>query len=183
MTTTRPVDGEPCVPPGELVEADFTALVERYSGSVWRFAYSKLGDAHEAEDVTQETFLRAYRSLGGWRGDAALRTWVHSICRNLCIDRLRARRMRFVSLEVLAEDGLEPSVAATEARSILREALARAVTVLSDDEREAFLLVDALGFSGEDAAQICGVPATTLRSRLHRAHRKLVDELDRGDVE
>lgn len=156
----------------------FAALVQRHADSLWRLAMSRLGDAHEAEDATQETFLRAWRALDGWRGEAALRTWLHTICRNVCTDRLRRRR-EVVSLDRLREAGAEPDplLPASDGRSADRAVLGAALAVLSDDEREAFVLVDVLGFSGEDAAGVCEVPATTLRSRLHRAHRKLVTAL------
>ena len=161
------------------IDATFEQLVRSHTDVVWRFAMGMLRDAHEAEEVTQDTFVRVHRKLDTWRGDAALRTWIIAICRNLCIDRLRARRAEVISLdEVRAERaGREQATARGgdhAERTALRDLLARAAADLPDEEREAFHLVDVLGFSGTEAAEIVGVPPTTLRSRLYRAHDHLV---------
>lgn len=163
-------------------EAAFAELVSRHAPAVWRFAAGRLGDARDADEVTQDTFVRVHRSLRGWRGEASFRTWALSICRNLCTDRLRARRGRVVSLEeARARARPEPSAErGPDDRALDRISLERAVRGLSDEEREAFLLVDVLGLTGEEAARACDVPATTLRSRLGRARRKLVVALREG---
>lgn len=159
--------------------AAFEELVRRHSGSVWAMANYRLGDPGEAEDVAQDTFLRVYRSLGTFRGEASVRTWIHAICRNLCVDRLRSRHADVISLDQMQAGGSPAAGFGSdpESQAVTRAALARAVERLPDDEREAFLLVDALAFTAEEAARSCGVPATTLRSRLSRAHRKLVAQM------
>lgn len=162
-------------------ELRIEALVERHADVVWRFAVGILGDAADADEVAQDTFVRADGALDGFRGDAAPRTWLLAICRNLCIDRLRSRRPT-VSLDELHEGGFDPGGEdRIDDRVGLRALLRDGVDELPEDEREAFVLVDVLGFSGEEAAVVCEVPATTLRSRRHRAHHRLVEHVTAGD--
>lgn len=157
-------------------------LVRDHGEVVWRFATGLLGDPVEAEDVAQETFVRVHRSLEGFRGESSVRTWILSICRNACIDRLRRRRAPVVSLEALREDGHDPAPPVDDPAEghAVRALVARGLARLPSEEREAFVLVDVLGLSGVEAAETCGIPPTTLRSRLHRAHDKLVTELEKG---
>lgn len=155
----------------------FEALVAEHADVVWRFALSMVRDPADADDVSQETFLRAYRSLDGFRGESTPRTWLLSICRNLCIDHLRRNRP-VADLDTAPDTQADRDHAdAVAARALLEAGLEQ----LPDDEREAFVLVDVLGFTGTEAAEVCAVPATTLRSRRQRAHERLV-ELLTGEV-
>lgn len=155
-------------------EAAFELLVRRHADAVWRFARSSLGDGHTAEDVTQETFLKAYRNLGSFRGDAAVRTWLLTICHRTCLDLHRRRTGEVVSLD-------EARHARARAETIeLRLVIDETAAALPDDERMAFTLVDVLGHTSEDAAAVVGVPASTMRSRVGRARRRVIDAV-RGD--
>lgn len=162
---------------GRRKDAAFEALVAEHADAVWRFAMTMLRQPDDADDVTQETFVRVHSALDTFRGDAAVRTWILAICRNACLDVLRRRRPDTLPLDHLetnpAAGAADDHATAVTARTVLAEAAAE----LPDDEREAFALVDVLGYSGEEAAEICQVPATTLRSRRHRAHARLVDRL------
>ena len=150
--------------------AAFEALVRRHTDAVWRVARSMLRDDFAAEEAVQDTFLRAHRALGSFRGDAAVRTWLVSICHRVCIDRLRLKRAETVPLDEVPA----PSVSATtDDRLYLDEAVGR----LDVAERAAFLLVDVLGYTGTEAARIVGAPASTLRSRVARAREQLAAEL------
>lgn len=157
------------------------ALVEEHADAVWKFAAWMLQHREDAEDAVQETFIRAWRSLESFRGDASERTWLLAICRNVCIDRIRAKR-HGDSLDELHEHGFEPPSSAQEdpENIVDRLVLDAAVATLPRDEREAFLLVDALGMSSVEAGTVCGVPASTVRSRRHRAHQRLVAEIGGG---
>lgn len=151
-------------------EEAFAVIVRRFSRPLWSFAYGMLSNPEDAEDVVQETFLKGYRSMGRWRREASLKTYLTRIARNLCIDRLRARK----PVEPLPET--EPEGQAEE-DPVTRVALRSAVSRLGRKEREAFVLVDVVGMTGEEAAKVLKVPATTLRSRLYRAHETLMKEL------
>jgi RNA polymerase sigma-70 factor (ECF subfamily) len=153
--------------------AAFELLVRRHTDAVWRLARSSLGDAHAAEDATQETFLKAYRSLGSFRGDAAVRTWLLSICHRTCLD---VHRRAGAATQVVSLD--EARHARTRADSIeLRLTIDHTVSRLPDNERIAFTLVDMLGHSSEDAAAVVGVPASTMRSRVGRARRQVIEAI------
>lgn len=151
---------------------DFERVVAEHADVVWRFAVGMLRNPVDADDATQETFARAYVALDRFRGESSIRTWLLSICRNLCIDHVRRRREVAVGDDVQwmeAETGRDHADGVA-LRATLREEMAD----LHADEREAFVLVDVLGFPATQAAEICQVPATTLRSRRQRAHERLV---------
>lgn len=149
----------------------FELLVRRHVDALWRLARLLLGDHFAAEEAVQDAWFRAYRSLGQYRGDAPVRAWLLTICRRACLDRSRQRRAEVVSLEAVR------TRAAREDRPDLRVALGQALTRLSPEEREAFSLVDVLGYSGVEAAATAGVPPSTMRSRLARARERLADQL------
>lgn len=155
-------------------EDAFELLVRRHTENVWRLAVGLLRDPHEAEEATQDTFLKAYRALGSFRGDAAVGTWLHTICRRTCLDRLRRSSPEVVELEKVRT--AKARTGRPDDRVALREALAG----LGQDEREAFALVDALGYTSEEAARLCDVPASTMRSRVARARERLADALAEG---
>jgi len=155
--------------------AAFELLVRRHTDAVWRAARGFLRDDFAAEEVVQDTFLKAYRGLGSFRGDAAVRTWLVSICHRSCVDRSRRRQAEVVSLDHARR------LRARDDSADLRMAIEAALPALTDDERRAFVLVDVLGYSREEAAEIAGVPSSTMRSRLARARRRLVEALQEGE--
>ena len=157
---------------------DFERLVAEHADVVWRFAMSMLRNAADADDAAQETFARAYVALDDFRGASSVRTWLLSICRNLCIDHVRRRREVAVGDDVqwmATGDGQDHADGVA-----IRAALQQGLAELDADQREAFVLVDVLGFAATEAAEICQVPATTLRSRRQRAHEGLVTLLSEG---
>lgn len=149
----------------------FESLVRRHTDAVWRMARARLRDDFAAEEATQDTFLKAYRNLHTFRGESAVRTWLLSICHRTCIDRLRLKRAELVSLE-----DARP-LRSPEERPDLKVALEAAMEHLAPEEREAFQLVDVLGYSREEAAAVVGVPSSTMRSRVARARERLAREL------
>lgn len=149
-------------------------LMRRHYAAVWRIAFLSVREEAAAEELTQDTFMRAYGALAGWRGDASLRTWLGTICRRLCIDRARLRQ-----LETVAAPDLETvagSISETEALAD-RFDLRAALDQLPADDREAFLLVHHYGYSSFEAAALLGVPASTVRSRVGRAKQRLAAAL------
>lgn len=152
----------------------FEMLVRRHYAAVWRIAFLSVREEMAAEELTQDTFMRAYGALGGWRGDASLRTWLGTICRRLCIDRARLKQLETViapDLEAVAGSTSETDALAD--RFDLRAALDR----LPADDREAFLLIHHYGYSSFETATLLGVPASTVRSRAGRARERLAAAL------
>lgn len=158
-------------------ESAFELLVRRHTDAAWRMARSMLRDDFAAEEAVQDTFLKAYRNLHTFRGEAKVSTWLLSICHRACIDRLRLKRLNVVALDdVRRERGRED-------RTDLKVAVEAALAELPDDEREGFVLVEVVGHSREEAAEIVGVPASTMRSRVSRAREKLARALSDARTE
>lgn len=150
----------------------FEELVRRYQADVWRFCHHLLHQRGAAEDATQETFLRAFRSLRRYRGEAKFSTWLLSIARNCAVDELRglARRQRLGD----ALDERPPPAAPDEFAAVeVLDGLER----LPLELRECLVLIDVLGLTYRDAARALGVPEGTLKSRVHRGRLELAREL------
>jgi RNA polymerase sigma-70 factor (ECF subfamily) len=161
------VDGDP------LAAA---ALVRATQSDVWRLC-AALGDPQSADDLTQETYLRAFGALHRFEGRSTLRTWLLSIARRVCADAVRAKRRRRLSLvrddvELEALAGGEDADRVGEG-VVVSDLLAR----LDADRREAFVLTQLLGLSYAEAAEVAGCPVGTIRSRVARARGDLVDAL------
>lgn len=135
---------------------------------VWRLS-AYLGDRHRADDLTQETYLRVLRSLHGFRGESPVRPWLFSIVRRVVADDLTARQRR--RRHELADPEPEPAAAPDHQETV---ALVDLLGVLDPDRRTAFVLTQLLGYSYADAAETCGVPVGTIRSRVARARAVLI---------
>jgi RNA polymerase sigma-70 factor, ECF subfamily len=149
------------------------AFIEASQGDVWRFAAHQVGWA-EADDVTQDVFVRAWRALPSFRGDSSARTWLLAIARRACVDARRRRSRRRRLTEALIE-GRAGTAAHPDASS--SHALATLVDALDVRLREAFVLTQLLGCSYQQAAVICGTPIGTVRSRVARARDALTAQL------
>lgn len=145
----------------------FEQLVRAYQVPVWRFLRHLLADPALAEDVTQETFLRAHQRLGTFAFRSKFSTWLFAIARHAGIDALRARRRRDRTEQALPP--LPPT-----ADPSLRSEVAASVASLTPLLREAFLLVEVLGLSYREVARAIGVPVGTVKSRVFRARQQLV---------
>ena len=161
----------------------FNLLLERYQGQVYSVAFRMLGDSHLAEDVAQETFLRAYRGLARFRG-GSLKAWLLRIASNACHDLFRSRRgQRDLSLDSLMEEtgatwpSPDPSPEEEAMRGELGQEIQRGLLRLPHDQRVVLVMVDVEGMSYEEAAEALGISSGTLRSRLSRARAKLRDHL------
>jgi len=166
----------------------FEQIVRHYSGMVFSLAARLVGPA-EAEDVVQETFLRAWHSLSRFRGESSLKTWLYAIALNRArarhgtLSRLKAvftpGKTRddevFASLDGAADPALSPeeNAVVTERRRRLREA----IRALSDEFRTAVVLRDLEGLSYEEVAEVLGIPVGTVRSRLARGRALLKEKL------
>ena len=153
------------------------AAIHRSQADVWRLAAHLVG-REDADDVTQEVFLRAYRSLPGFRADSSARTWLLSIARRTCADVIRrTRRRRRVQDRVLREPA-DTHVAADDGSLCLDDLVAR----LDVDRRSAFVLTQVLGCSYHEAAEVCGTPVGTIRSRVARARADLLEQMRAADT-
>ena len=141
---------------------------------MWRLC-SQLVSREQADDVTQEVYLRAWRAMPSFRGDSSSRTWLLSIARRTCADAVRElrRRRRLVGrLEV-------NEVAADPTRVVAVEAL---LAGLDPDRRTAFVLTQVLGLSYAEAAEICDCPVGTIRSRVARSRADLIARLEEEEA-
>lgn len=156
----------------------FNRLVERYQNHVFNAAARILGSHASADDAAQETFIAAYRAIGGFRGDN-IRAWLLRIAKNKCYDMMRASRRR--PADSLEDMPLEPQAsgsAAPEAeamRAELAAELQRAIMSLPNDRRSAVVFVDVQGLSYREAAEAAGISVGTLKSRLSRGRRGVRD--------
>ena len=159
----------------------FEGLVRRYQVRVVNYALALVRDAAEAEDVAQETFIRSYRALKGFRGDSSFKTWLYSIATNTARTHLE-RRGRQPHLEDRSrEDGLQPAGAAdvssgvpdVEETLMKREAIDGALAALPEELRLAVVLRDVEGLEYKEIAIITGVPLGTVESRIFRARQRL----------
>lgn len=144
--------------------AAFEDLVRGSQAEVFRFALHLTRDHALAEDVTQDTFLRAFRFIGGYRGSQRFGSWLFAIARNCAMDALR-KRGRIATVP-------EPEVRVTPDAS-LRAELDAALAAISADHRDAFLLVEVFGLSYQETADVLGVAVGTVKSRMFRARQAL----------
>ena len=161
------VDGDP------LAAA---ALVRATQSDVWRLC-AALGDRQSADDLTQETYLRAFGSLHRFEGRSSLRTWLLSIARRVCADAVRSRRRRRLTL-VREDAELEALTTGDGADRVGQgAAVSDLLARLAPDRREAFVLTQLLGLPYAEAAEVAGCPVGTIRSRVARARADLVAAL------
>ena len=143
-----------------------SAWIRSSQAEVWRLC-AQLVSRDLADDVTQEVYLRAYRALPSFRGDSSARTWLLAIARRTCADAVRDLKRRRRLAQRIERPDLEPD----HARVISAEAL---LASLDHDRRIAFVLTQVLGLSYAEAAEVCGCPVGTIRSRVARARADLV---------
>jgi RNA polymerase sigma-70 factor (ECF subfamily) len=136
---------------------------------VWRLC-AHLGDRGDAADLAQETYLRAFRSLPGFAARSGARSWLLSIARRVCADAVRDARRR-PRLDATAELPDRPGAGADLGEGV---ALRHAVAALPADRWEAFVLTQLVGLTYPEAAEVCGCPVGTIRSRVARARDELV---------
>ena len=150
-------------------------LISAHYAKIYQFAFRYLGNAAEAEDVTQEVFLRAYELRGESLGRSQLRTWLYTVARNRCIDHHRSLRRWAALLPALS--GTRPSVSSAEGSDLVQ----KLVSGLPRKQREVFILRHWHGFSTKDTAEVVGVTEGTVKSQLTRAVERLKKSLKRED--
>src|SRR6516162_1701805 len=189
------------------VSEDFTGLTERFRGELLAFCYRMLGSADEAEDMVQETYLRAWRSFDGFEGRSSMRTWLYRIATNVCLTAIerRGRRPLPSGLGGPAEDPAAPLMAAAEvpwleplpdvllagehddpaavavSRAGIRLALVAALQYLSARQRAVLILRDVLEWPAAQVADLLGTTTTAVNSMLRRARAQLAQALPGED--
>ena len=162
----------------------FRELVERHSRAVFRVAYRVTGRVEDAEDVVQETFLRAYRQLDRFEARANFRTWLHRIATNCAVDLLRARPKREIAEEpegleraASAAGGGPPAAERTVLGVQIRERIAGAMALLTEMERAAFTLRHFEGLAIDEISGMLGIKTSATKHSIFRAVRKMRREL------
>lgn len=151
----------------------FDDLVRATHQVVYTLAYRITGNAEDAKDVTQEAYIRAWRGLRNFRGDANLGTWLHRITVNCALTAVRKRGRRPIPTpdESLPETIVEPKDPTD------RDVLEAALKTLSDQDRVAVVLKDIEGWTCEEIAQKLGTTEGAIKVRLFRARQRLADRL------
>ena len=153
----------------------FEGLYRQHASRLYNLAYRMAGSA-EAEDLTQEVFLHAFRKLGTYRGESSLGTWLYRMAVNLCLDHLRSRQGRMAqATDSLDEEGAD-SVASPERPAETRVTqidLERAIAQLPPSYRAAFVLHDIEGYQHDEVARILGIAEGSSKSLLHKARLRL----------
>jgi RNA polymerase sigma-70 factor, ECF subfamily len=157
----------------------FEEVIRATHRQVYTQALRLVRDRQDAEDVAQEAYLRVFRGLAGFRGDAQFETWLYRIVANAAITHLR-RRGRFGDVMADPEDerlGLPPVEPTSADRALDRQALAHALESLPEPTRAIVLMKDVYGLSCREIGDMVGSSEGAIKVRLHRARRRLKDEL------
>jgi len=168
----------------------FDLLVERWERKIRGAIFRILGSEEEARDLCQEAFLKAFRSLGSFKGEARFSSWLYQIALNLCRDRMRRRKGRtLVSLDDLDEGGEAanrrappPSAFDLVLARDLSQAVASAVAALPEDQREVIVLKEYQGLTFLEIADVLGIPISTVKTRLYRGLVQLRERLERKGI-
>ncbi len=165
----------------------FNQLILRWERPIYALAYRVIGREEDARDVCQETFLRAYRSLAGFKGEAKVSSGLYRIALNLCRDWSRRQRRAPVSqfpedmdiLEAAAETEPAESIEDLVARRELSAVVEGAMALLPDEQRTAIILKEYHGMTFQEIADLQGCPLSTVKTRLYQGLSVLRKQLER----
>ncbi len=167
----------------------FDVLVLRWDRKIQGAIYRLIGSEEDARDLCQEAFLKAYRGLSAFKGEARFSSWLYQIALNLCRDRMRRRRGRtLVSLDALEADGHAPVLRDdTTALDLvltrdLQHRVKAAVLALPEEQREVIVLKEYEGLTFQQIADVLDLPVSTVKTRLYRGLDKLKERLSREGV-
>ena len=161
----------------------FEALMTPYESMIWRVCWHYTGHTEDARDCAQEALLKAWRSIGAYRRDCSMESWLYRICASVCVDHLRrGKRHDAESLSVMAGEGFDPvdPAAGPEEQVVARqerEELRRAMAMLPEDMRTVLILYALEKKKYEEIAVITGTAVGTVKSRLNRARQRLQEIL------
>jgi RNA polymerase sigma-70 factor (ECF subfamily) len=154
----------------------FNQLVVRWERPIYALAYRVIGREEEARDVVQETFLRAFRGIRNFRGQAKFSSWVYRIALNLCRDWIRRERRTPILpapegvdvIELAAAQGPAESIEDLVARNDMSQVVADLMTRLPEEQRTAIILKEYHGMTFQEIADLQGVPLSTVKTRLYQ---------------
>ena len=154
----------------------FNQLILRWERPIYALAYRVIGREDDARDVCQEAFLRAFRALPGFKGQAKFSSWLYRITLNLCRDWIRRRRRAPVSqmpegadpLEIAGERGAVESIEDLAARRELTAAVEEAMALLPEEQRTTIILKEYHGMTFQEIADLQNCPLSTVKTRLYQ---------------
>lgn len=165
----------------------FEELVLEYEKKVYNVALRMVNNQEDAEDITQEAFIKAYNSLANFRGDSKFSVWLTRIVSNMCLDLIRSRGRRpTISLSVEDEDGENVELEISDIRQspetimeqqLTKDSVRRGLKQLPDEYREILLLREIQGLSYEEISAALDLEVGTVKSRIYRGRKKLCDYL------
>jgi len=166
----------------------FNQLILRWERPIYALAYRVIGREDEARDVCQEAFLRAFRALPGFKGQAKFSSWLYRITLNLCRDWIRRQRRTPVSqmpedmdaLEAAAARGPVESIEDLVARRELSAVVEEAMALLPEEQRTAIILKEYHGMTFQEIADLQGCPLSTVKTRLYQGLSVLRRQLERN---
>jgi RNA polymerase sigma-70 factor (ECF subfamily) len=166
----------------------FNQLIVRWERPIYALAYRVIGREEDARDVCQDTFLRAYRALPGFKGQAKFSSWLYRIALNLCRDWIRRQRRAPVSqmpedadaMELASEAGPAESIEDLVARRELSAIVEKAMAELSEEQRTAIILKEYHGMTFQEIADLQGCPLSTVKTRLYQGLSQLRRHLERN---
>ncbi|HET7904337.1 MAG TPA: sigma-70 family RNA polymerase sigma factor [Candidatus Eisenbacteria bacterium] len=165
-------------------ERAFGELVERYESKVYSLGIKMLRNPEDAEDVLQDTFLRAYRGLKSFKGNSTFSTWIYRITANSALMRLRKKQLPTVSIEDADEREAPINIADWAPGPVeqllneeTRQAMNEAIESLPPEFGQVFVLRDVEGLSNAEVAEILDLSVAAVKSRLHRARLKVRNRL------
>ena len=166
----------------------FNELITRWERPIYALAYRVIGREEEARDVVQETFLRAFRGIKNFRGQAKFSSWVYRIALNLCRDWIRRERRAPIQatpegvdlVELAAEQGPVESIETLVARHDLSKIVEQAMALLPDEQRTAIILKEYHGMTFQEIADMQGCPLSTVKTRLYQGLTVLRRHLEKS---
>ncbi|MGV0346454.1 RNA polymerase, sigma 29 subunit, SigE [Corynebacterium coyleae] len=181
MSTDVPLTGTAAFDAGQAAMPTWSELVKEHADSVYRLAFRLSGNQHDAEDLTQETFMRVFRNVKQYQ-PGTFEGWLHRITTNLFLDMVRRRAK--IRMEALPEDyervpGTDMTPEDAYSVTNLDPALQKALDDLKPEFRVAVVLCDVVGMSYEEIAETLGVKMGTVRSRIHRGRAQMRESLEK----
>ena len=160
----------------------FRLLIERHQQDIFNLCYRMLQRSEEADDATQDTFLKAYRSLKQFRGDARLKTWLSRIARNECLNRLRDEKIMSLDEQSETDCGFEFADSAPSPLGLIEQQETQSIVHAAIDElphpyRLAITLFHLDGLSYEEISQVMEIPLGTVKTHIFRARILLKSKL------